>query len=83
MGDHRPVLADFTQASVLGINLPRIEYLAARRLISKVDRTCGKYIKDLGALIKRSRILERLKDIAKKSSNELSREAEEALQKIY
>jgi len=47
-----------------------------------VDRICGKYIKDPEALIKRSRILERLKDITKKSLNELSREAEEALEKI-
>ena len=29
MGDHRPVMADFTQASLLGINIPCIVQLAA------------------------------------------------------
>ena len=29
MGDHRPVMADFTQASLLGVNLPRIVQPAA------------------------------------------------------
>ena len=75
MGYHRLVLTDFTQALVLSINLPRIEYPAARRLTSKVDRICRKYIRDPEELIKRSKILERLKDIAKVLLKELSREA--------
>ena len=48
MGYHRPVMADFTQASLLGVNLPRIVQPAARRLNSQVARIQDKYIKKWG-----------------------------------
>ena len=82
MGDHRPVLADFTQASVLGINLPKIEHPAARRLTSKVSRICNRYITDLERLVEKAKIFERLQAIEKNATDELSAEAAEALEKI-
>ena len=72
MGDHRPVLADFTQALVLGINLPKIEHPAARRLTSKVNCICNKYVKDLEKLVEKAKILERLEAIHKDAADKLS-----------
>ena len=37
LGDHRPVLVDFSQALTLGVNLPRVVAAEARRLNSKID----------------------------------------------
>ena len=53
IGDHRPVMTDFTQASLLGVNLPRIVQPAAQRLNSQVARIRDKYIKKLGEKFKR------------------------------
>ena len=40
LGDRRPVVAPFTQESVLGTKIPRIVPPKARRLTSKVQRIC-------------------------------------------
>ena len=82
MGDHRPVLADFTQASVLGVRLPHVAHPAARRLNSKIERIRSKYIKDLEEKFRRYQILERLQKIAADAAFPASREAVEALEKI-
>ena len=44
IGDHRPVLVDFTVQSLLGLNLPRIVHASARRLNSSVERIRQPYI---------------------------------------
>ena len=44
LGDHRPVVADFTMESVLGKNLKKIVPPKARRLNSKVKKIRQEYI---------------------------------------
>ena len=56
LGDHRPVVVDFLQASILGVNLPRVVAAEARRLNSKIDRVREAYIDRLEASFKESRI---------------------------
>ena len=52
LGDHRPVVVDFSQASILGVNLPRVVASEARRLNSKIDRVREAYIDRLEASFK-------------------------------
>ena len=47
LGDLQPVVAIFTQALVLSVNLPRIISTEARRLNSQVDIIRDLYVKDL------------------------------------
>ena len=47
MRDYWPVLANFTQALILGVNLSHIVHPTARRLNSQINRICDKCIKDL------------------------------------
>ena len=82
MGDHRPVMADFTEASLLGVNLPNIVPPDARRLTCKIERIRSKYIKDLEEKFERHNILERLKKLSKDATFPVSEEAAEALEKI-
>ena len=63
LGDHRPVVADFIQSSVLGLNLPRVVAPEARRLNSKIDRIREPYIEMLENSFKEARVLERLWEI--------------------
>ena len=51
LGDHSPVVSQFTQESVLGAKIPRIVPLKVRQLTSKVQRICKKYIEDLGGYV--------------------------------
>ena len=82
LGDHRPVVVDFSQASILGVKLPRVVAAEARRLNSKIDRVREAYIDRLEASFKESRILERLREIKRTATYPLSKEAAEALEKI-
>ena len=82
MGDHRPVMADFTEQSLLGVNLPNIVPPDGRRLNCKIERIRTRYIEDLEAKFERHNILERLKKISKEASYPISAEAAEALEKI-
>ena len=43
VGDHRPVIADFSMTSVLGTNLKRIIPLKARRLNAKIQQLRDAY----------------------------------------
>ena len=74
MGDHRPVMADFTEASLLGVNLPNIVPPDARRLNCKIERIRSKYIKDLEEKFERHNILERLKKLSKDATFPVSKE---------
>ena len=82
MGDHQSVLADFTQASLLSVNLPCNIQPAARCLNSQVTWIRDKYIKDLEEKFEQGQFLERWKKIAQEQSYSISREAEEALEMI-
>ena len=46
LGDHRPVVAQFTKESVLGAKIPQIVPVKVRCLLSKVNCICQKYIQD-------------------------------------
>ena len=61
LGDHRPVVTDFIQSSVLGLNLPRVVAPEARRLNSKINRIREPYIETLENSFKEARVLERLR----------------------
>ena len=54
-------MADFTEASLLGVNLPHIVQPAAQRLDSQVARIRDKYIEKLKEKFERCQVLERLK----------------------
>lgn len=82
MGEHRPVMADFTQASVHGVKLPNIVHSAARQLNAKIERIRSKYIEDLEDKFERHKILERLQEIDANASFPLSDEAAQALEKM-
>jgi len=82
LGDHRPVVADFSHSSVLGLNLPRIVPSKARRLNSKVPRIRDKYIEILEGKVKEGGILNRLRKIDEDSSFPASTETTAALEKI-
>ena len=82
MEDHRPVMTDFTEASLLGVNLPCIVQPTARRLNFQVSRIQDKYIIDLEEKFERCQILERLTSIAQEQSYPISQEAVEALEEI-
>ena len=82
VGDHRPVVVDFSQASILGVNLPRVVASEARRLNSKIDRVREAYIDRLEESFQESRILERLREIKRTATYPLSKEAADALEKI-
>ena len=82
LGDHRPVLADFSQQSVLGINLPRIVMAKARRLNSKVPRIRDEYVKNLEEAFQKGSILERLQKVQQDASFPASAEVSEALERI-
>ena len=56
LGDHRPVMAEFTQESVLGARLPRVVPHKARRLTSKVKRICQKYVDNLEGMFRKYKI---------------------------
>ncbi|EJK50414.1 hypothetical protein THAOC_30619, partial [Thalassiosira oceanica] len=82
LGDHRPVVADFTQRSVLGKNLPRVVPVKARRLNSKVQRIRDSYITSLEEAFKKGDILSRLKRIEKDATFPASAEVTTALERI-
>ena len=82
MGDHRPVMADFTEQSLLGVNLPNIVPPDGRRLNCKIERIRTRYIEDLEAKFERHNILERLKKISKEASFPISAEAAEAWKRL-
>ena len=82
LGDNRPVVAKFTQASVLEVNLPRVVAQETIRLNSKIDRIREPYIKRLEKAFKESRVLERLREIKRTVTYPLSQEAADALEKI-
>ena len=64
MADHPPNQANFTQALLLGVNLPYLVYPAARRLNSQVAIIRYKCIKDSEEKFRQGQFLERLKKIA-------------------
>ena len=82
LGDHRPVVADFTQRSVLGTNLPRVVPVKARRLNSKVQRIRDSYIKSLEEAFKKGDILSKLERIQKDATFPASAEVTTALERI-
>ena len=61
LGNHWPVVADFIEATVLGINLPKVLAPEARKLNSKVDRIREPYIEHTETSFKQAKILEHLR----------------------
>ena len=82
LGDHRPVIADFSQRSVLGTNLPKIVPVKARRLNSKVKRIRDSYIQSLEEAFKKGEILSRLRSLEKDATFPASEEVASALERI-
>ena len=82
LGDHRPVVADFSQRSVLGTNLPKVVPVKARRLNSKVPRIRESYIKSLEEAFQKRDILSRLQRLEKDASFPASADVKEALERI-
>ena len=82
MRDYWPVLTNFTQTLLLGVNLPHIVQPAARRLNSQVDRIRDKYNKDLKYKFRQGQFFEWLKNIGQEQFYLISRQAKEALEKI-
>ena len=72
----------FTQESVLGAKILRIVLPKARRLTSKVQRICKKYIEDLEGMLRKYKVLKWLQEIAKIATFPVSKDAEEALEKL-
>ena len=82
LGDHKPVIAEFTQESVLGFRLPQVVPSKACRLTSKVQRICQKYIDNLEGIFKKYKVLESLREIKEAATFPASREAKAALEKF-
>ena len=82
LGDHRPVVADFSQRSVLGTNLPKIVPVKARRLNSKVQRIRDSYIQSLEKAFQKGHILSRLESLQKDATFPASAEVAKALERI-
>jgi hypothetical protein len=82
LGDHRPVVADFTMRSILGTEFHRILPQKARRLNSRVKPIRQKYIDRLEEQFKRHKIYDRLLEIQKDASYPGSSEVCEALEAI-
>ena len=83
LGNHRPVVADFSQDLVLGVNLPRIVSPKARKLNSKVDRIQEPYIKHTEISFRQDKVLERLREIDRTVTLPLLKEEKAVLEKIY
>ena len=83
LGDHRPVVANLSKKSILGVEGPRIKPQAARRLNAKVKRMRQKYIDTLEEAFQKHRVLDKIKRLETETQNgELSTEARAALNKI-
>ena len=57
------MVADFSEDTVLGINLPRVVAPEARKLNSQVDRIRKPYIEHTETSFKQAKVLERLREI--------------------
>ena len=82
LGDHRPVVADFSQRSVLGTNLPKVVPVTARRLNSKVARIRDNYTKRLEESFRKNNIIPRLQRIEKDVTFPASENVEMELERI-
>ena len=82
LGDHRPVVADFTMESVLGKNLKKIVPPKARRLNSKVKKIRQEYINRLENSFRAHGIYETLVRLEAKATYPVSEEVATALEKL-
>ena len=82
LGDHHLVVADFSQETVLGINLPRVVSPEARKYNLKVNRIREPYIAHTETSFKQAKVLKRLREIDRTATLPLSEEAKAVLEKI-
>ena len=70
------------KTSILGVSGPKIKQTAARRLNSKIKQIRQNYIVKLKEEFHTHRILERLSTLEEKADENISKHAEDALEKI-
>ena len=80
--DHRPVVANITKTSTLGVSGPKIKPTAAMRLNSKIKQIRQNYIVKLEEEFRKHRILERLATLEEKADENFSKHAKETLEKL-
>ena len=80
--DHRPVVANITKTSILGVNGPKIKPTSARWLHSKVKQIRQTYIVKLKEEFRKHIILERLATLEEKADKNFSTHAKETLEKV-
>ena len=75
VGDHRPLFVDVTIASILGVNLPLVKKVAARRLKLQDPRVVNRYNKHLKQFFRKSSLSDKAKSLQARTTHPL-KEAE-------